>query len=122
MLRRPPPPGAGSPLASRASRNREYLARRSWRAPPPLPLPRIAIGDLLEAHPVMPGRPRDVQMNVDARRGAEPDMPAGRRHGAAPLGELRMPQDPGGIADERKVVHQDRRKARIPCPEPALGR
>lgn len=61
-------------------------------------------------------------MTVDDRRGVEPDMPVGHSGGTAPLREFRMPKDPCGSADERKMVHQDRPNAWVPCLKPTLGR
>src|SRR5260221_1970434 len=99
----------------------EYLARRARRAPPPPPLTRVTVRDLLEGHAVVPGRPGDVQVPVDDRRGVESGVPVGSRRRPAPLRERRVPQDAGGFLDERAMVNQDRREIRVSLPEPSLG-
>src|SRR3981081_4613566 len=109
----------GSPNASSAAtsggtmsastsplRARENLPRRAGHRPPPPPLPRVTVRDLLERHAVMPGRPGDVEVPVDNRGGVEPDVPVGRRGRPAPLGEHRVPQDAGGGPDERGMIYQ----------------
>src|ERR1035438_5170828 len=60
----------------------------------------VAVGwnDTTSTVQVFPRRPGDVQMAVDHRRRVVPDMPVGRRRRAAPLRELRVPQDPRGLA------------------------
>ena len=70
----------------------------------------------------MPGHPRDVQVAVDDRGGVEAQVPVARPGGAAPLGEQRVAQRPGGLADERVVRDEDHRERRVPVVfEPALG-
>lgn len=94
---------------------------QAWGLPPAPPFPRVAQGDLLEPHAVMPGRPRDMQMSVDHCGGIESDVPVGGALGAASLRELRVPQHLRRLADQRKMVHQDDRQLGIAGLEPPLG-
>lgn len=61
-------------------------------------------------------------MTVDHRGGVVPQVPVVRAGRAAPLGEFRVPQDPGRRADQRIVRHEDDRQRRVPGVEPPLGR
>src|SRR4051794_9447973 len=68
----------------------------------------IAERDLLEAHPVVPGRARDVEVAVDNHHRPEAAVPVGGAHRAAPLRELGVAQHPRRLNDQREVVNQDR--------------
>jgi hypothetical protein len=81
----------------------------------------IAEGHFLEADFVVPGRAGDVQVAVDDREGAEAQVPVGGLLGAAPLGEHGIAQHPGGLADQRVMVDQDRRKGPVDGLEPLHG-
>ena len=61
-------------------------------------------------------------MAVDHGRGVEPDVPVVGPGGAAPLGELRVAQHPGGLPDQREVVHQHGRRPRRQGRQPRLRR
>ena len=69
----------------------------------------------------MPGRARDVEVPVDGGNRVEAPVPIGRPQRAAPLGELRMAQNPGRLLDQRKVADQDRRQRRLLAGEPPFG-
>ena len=50
-----------------------------------------------------------MQVPVDDRLGAEPQVPVGRALGAAPLGEFRVSQDPRWLTGQREMADQQRR-------------
>jgi len=60
------------------------------------------------AYAVFPGSARDVQVAVDDGPCAEPQAPVGCPLGTAPLGELRVFQDPCRLAGQREVADQHR--------------
>ncbi len=60
-------------------------------------------------------------MPVDHRGGVEPAVPVRGQLGAAPLGELGVPEDLGGLADQRVVVDQDQRQLGVVLGEALLG-
>ena len=86
---------------------------RAGRAAPAAPLARVAEGDLFEPDAVLL---RWCAGCAGGRRRPRPGwylaVPVGRSGGAAPLGELREAQDPGGLPGQRPVVDQHRRERR----------
>ncbi|SCF94382.1 hypothetical protein GA0115255_112153 [Streptomyces sp. Ncost-T6T-2b] len=110
-----------APSGGRARPRTEDLPQQAARVPPLAPLPGVADGDLLETHPVVPGRTGDVEVAVDHGGDVEAAVPVGGQFGAAPLGELRVPHHRRGFTDERPVSGEDEGYLRVVLREPAGG-
>jgi hypothetical protein len=76
---------------------------------------------LFESHTIVPGGAGNVQVTVDNGVRPEPQMPCGGPLRPAPLGEFGVAQDPGRIADQREMIHQDGRHAGVQGLEPPHG-
>ena len=107
-------------VARRVLRVGQHLPQPAIRLAAP-PFPRVADRHLFEAHAVVPGGARDVQVAVHRADRVVAGVPVGGRRGAAPQRELRVEQHIAGLAHHREVVHQHRRRHPVEVLEPLAG-
>src|SRR5216683_8383075 len=88
--------------------DREYLPQAAGPVGAAGQLLRVAERDLLEPDAVLPGGAGNVQVPVDDGFGSEAQVPACGSLGSAPLRELGVTQDAGGLACQREMADQDR--------------
>ena len=104
-------------VAGRVLRVGQHLPQPPIRLAAP-PLSRITHRHLFEAHVVVPGGARDVQVAVHRADRVVAGVPVGGRRGAAPQRELGVEQRLARLANQREMVHQHRRRHPVELLEP----